>query len=215
MPSIYETLTEKAQISPEEGEKPQVFYERLFRAVNALEEGEWDQLPDDAQLWANDASDALTAKQPIQTCPGAPFEQEEAEAEAEAEADPAPPKRAADKKTPAKAPAKAAAKAKDKPAAKAKAAAKPKEKAAAKPKAPKTPKEPKAPREKKVGVLDLLMEAVYHHPAESPQELADRVSAANPGLEVKIANSIGIRQQYRRITEFLKRKGHIQDLVTK
>jgi hypothetical protein len=55
------------------------------------------------------------------------------------------------------------------------------------------------------GVLDLLLEAVYKNPGATPKVLKEHVESENKNVVVKIANAIGIRQQFRRVVRLLQR----------
>lgn len=207
--TIYETLTQRVEVLPEEGEDEQTFLGRLVRAVNKLDEDEFEKLPEDAQQWMNDAVEAIEVKKPIQMCPGAPFANgHDAEA----------PKKEAAPKTGGK---KGGGKGATKPASGKKGtttttaaggkkgastAAKTAEKTTPKPKAAKAPAAKRA-----AGVLDHLMEEALADPKATPSVLKERVEAKH-GIEVKEANAIGIRQQFRRFVRFFQSKGHLDHI---
>lgn len=212
--TIYETLTQRVEVLPEEGEDEQTFLGRLVRAVNKLDEDEFEKLPEDAQQWMNDAVEAIEVKKPIQMCPGAPFANgHDAEAEAEAPKKEAAPKTGSGKKGGGKGAAKPASGKKAAAATKgaggkkgASTAAKTAEKTTPKPKAAKAPAAKRA-----AGVLDHLMEEALADPKATPSVLKERVEAKH-GIEVKEANAIGIRQQFRRFVRFFQSKGHLDHI---
>lgn len=57
------------------------------------------------------------------------------------------------------------------------------------------------------GALDKLLEAVFENPKATPKQLIEMVEAKYKGDEVKMANAVGIRQQFRRVVRLLERHG--------
>ena len=191
--TIFEALSKATGVtSPNDDEGTQDFLKRLIKAVNKLDEDEFDKLPEDAQDWFNDAARAMTNEKPIQKLPGF-----EGDTEPEAEAEDKTPAPRASKK-----PAKEAVKEMKKTDAKKPAA-----------------KDAKTEPEKKTngtargtGVLDHLMDAVHENPTWKPADLAAHVEKKH-GVTCALANAVGIKQQYRRFGRFFQRKGLFKDDV--
>jgi hypothetical protein len=54
---------------------------------------------------------------------------------------------------------------------------------------------------------------MHADPKASPSQLKSRVEAAKPGLDVKLGNAIGIRQQYRRWARFFNEHGLFKEPI--
>ena len=63
------------------------------------------------------------------------------------------------------------------------------------------------------GVLYKLMEAMFEDPTRTATKLVEVVEKEHKNTKVKVANAIGIRQQYRRIVLFLQDKGAVKGLI--
>ena len=72
--SLYDELSQAAELEPEKGEAENAFLDRLARAAGGLDEDNFHKLSDPAQDWVNDAIIAIKHKNPIADLPGAPFE---------------------------------------------------------------------------------------------------------------------------------------------
>ena len=86
--SVYEAISEKFNLTPNEGEGEQDFYLRVLKETDDVSEDDFGELPEDVQDWIEEGVKAVAAKRPIQMMTGCPLANGHDTAEAEAEAKP-------------------------------------------------------------------------------------------------------------------------------